>query len=307
MNRSALLIEDDVSSLFIMAGLLEKEGFRTYKASSYNEAMALIDAEYDIIVCDLNLPDGNGLDIIAAIKKLNIHRHTPVMCVTASNKEKDVKTAFQFGACDYVVKPIWFTVFTEKVGFLVTAKQNAKQLELASTHDSLTGLLNRRGLAPLAGQIWQHAFRNKTPVAAFFVDIDNFKCINDTYGHDFGDRCIVGVAGVLHDKVRRETDLIARYGGDEFIVLLPNTEASVAMDIANTVCEAIKSSSVACKSGATASITATIGVASMIPEVNTPLSQLLDLADVALLKAKQCQHKGQAQLADSAASHTDAN
>lgn len=297
MNHSALLIEDDISSLFIMAELLEKEGFSIHKATSYQAAMAIVANNYDVIVCDLHLPDGHGLDIIAAIKRLPQHKHTPVMCVTASNHEKDIKRAFELGACDYIVKPIWFTVFTEKVAFLVSAKKNAEQLELASTHDSLSNLLNRRGFFPLANQLWNHAFRNQISMVAFFVDIDNFKCINDEYGHDFGDSCIINIAEILQLTVRRDTDLIARYGGDEYVVLLPSTNASTALEIANSICTAAKRLSTSANSDTTGiSISVTIGIASIIPRVDTPLSHLLNLADKALLDAKSRNMKGSAHI-----------
>lgn len=149
--------------------------------------------------------------------------------------------------------------------------------------DSLTGLANRRHFAAVLDREWRRASRERVPIAAIMCDTDHFKRYNDTYGHQAGDKLLQAIGAALKQSIRRGTDLAARYGGDEFIVLLPGTDADGARQIA----EQIRAHLAAiCEKNSIPPATMSIGVASLTPQPNEDRAGLLTLADEAAYKAK---------------------
>jgi diguanylate cyclase (GGDEF)-like protein len=164
----------------------------------------------------------------------------------------------------------------------------ANILELADVgvKDHLTGMPNRRSFDSRRYLEWNHALRDKTPISLLMLDLDNFKIYNDTFGHQQGDLALQEAAKVFSYYIKREVDFAARWGGEEFAVLLPKTDSSGAMNIAEQIRNGVEKMSIPCTDARAAKITASIGVATIYPAPDSSSEQLILKADEALYKAK---------------------
>jgi diguanylate cyclase (GGDEF)-like protein len=165
-------------------------------------------------------------------------------------------------------------------------KQNAALARLADT-DGLTGLHNRRHLdARMAAEV-ARAARERTPLSLIMMDVDFFKRYNDAYGHAAGDDCLRMVAGVLAGTVNRPADLAARFGGEEFAVLLPNTAQDGARGIAEAICRGVHAAGMAHRASDIGVVTISAGVATLVPSPGDEVRALVEAADAALYAAKE--------------------
>lgn len=165
-------------------------------------------------------------------------------------------------------------------------ESHAAKLKTASEQDALTGLANRRHFETIFSQEWSRLHRSCGHLAVLMIDLDHFKSINDTYGHQIGDKCLCRVSLSLREFIRRPADLLARYGGEEFIILLPDTELEGAAAVAQTLCEAMARRPLRIAEHQIP-ITLSIGVAAVRPADEGTSEQLLKRADSALYRAKQ--------------------
>lgn len=161
-----------------------------------------------------------------------------------------------------------------------------EQLQKLSHTDGLTGLWNRRSFEAAFADEFKRAHREKLPVAILMIDLDNFKSINDRYGHPFGDRCLIAAAQVLEGCARRPPDMVARYGGEEFVVLLPGTNTSGAIYLAERIQRGLAETTVT-DGDAQLTVSASIGVACVVPDSSDNREALLQAADQRLYLAKQ--------------------
>lgn len=202
------------------------------------------------------------------------------MKLALENKEKEV-TSYQQGLED------------AKAALEIKVKERTLELELlneklleASNTDQLTQLHNRRYFDEHATNHYMLCVRQHKPLTIIIIDIDHFKAVNDSYGHDIGDKCLQTVAVTLQKCVHRSSDIIARFGGEEFIVLLPQTEAGDATSIAEKIRISIENT-LFYANGKLLPITASLGVATLEPDSRVPLSELIKQADQALYTSKE--------------------
>src|SRR4029079_4969987 len=158
-----------------------------------------------------------------------------------------------------------------------------EKLAVLATTDSLTGLANRRHFDAVIVREWQRAYREKTPVSLLMIDADLFKPYNDTHGHQHGDQLLNAVGACIADRARRATDLAARYGGDEFALLLPNVGGKAALEIAEQIRKKVRA---LCMPSEAAPATASIGLATLTPQPGMDHRELIDTADKPLYSAK---------------------
>jgi diguanylate cyclase (GGDEF)-like protein/PAS domain S-box-containing protein len=159
-------------------------------------------------------------------------------------------------------------------------------VEALAVTDALTGLANRRRFDQYLATEWRRSMRDRQPLSLLMLDADKFKAYNDTYGHQRGDNCLKQIAEACMDVVSRPGDLVARFGGEEFVVVLPNTESEGAMNVANDICEALRSRRLPHSGNAPGIATISAGCATLVPKFGKHAPDLIELADKALYKAK---------------------
>ncbi len=159
-------------------------------------------------------------------------------------------------------------------------------VEALAVTDALTGLANRRRFDQYLATEWRRSQRDRQPLSLLMLDADKFKVYNDTYGHQRGDNCLKQIAEACMDVVSRPGDLIARFGGEEFVVVLPNTDNAGALHVANEICKALRNRRLPHSGNAPGIVTISAGCATLIPRFGKHAPDLIEMADKALYKAK---------------------
>lgn len=221
--------------------------------------------------------------------------HSPILMITALEDSDSVNRAFDLGVTDFITKPIHWAILKQRVKLLINQTKLYQRLEAVNEQlqclaavDPLTQLANRRVFDLVLERQWRLMVRHKTPLSLIFVDIDYFKNYNDFYGHQAGDHCLFEVARAIASQIKRPTDLVARYGGEEMIVVLPETAYRGAKLIANRIQDAVRGLQIPhLNSAAKPFVTVSLGVAVMEqPATGLNCADLLTIADRALYEAK---------------------
>lgn len=310
---SILVVDDRPENLVVMEGILESPRFNIIKANSGAEALGfMLDHEFALVLLDVQMPDMDGFETAEFMKKSEKTRYIPIIFVTAINYDKkSISKGYDVGAVDYLFKPIdpiilksKVDVFVnlyeqketikkqthlleEKIQELLELKEANWKLENLSLIDDLTGMPNRRNFNQYINIQWGNCAFSKTPLSVLMIDIDNFKEYNDNYGHLVGDQCLVEVAKCIMESLARPLDLGFRYGGEEFVVLLPNTDTVGAKLIGERIRRNIEDLKIEHSFSKTASVvTVSIGVSTTIPDYKFNFHEFVEMADKYLYKAK---------------------
>jgi diguanylate cyclase (GGDEF)-like protein len=306
-----LVIEDSSSSLKILCHYIEKMGITPIPAETGALGVDLFLSEHpDLILLDIILPDIDGFEVARRIRQMERPGDwTPIIFLTALNKDEDLEKGIAAGGDDYLHKPVSDVVLGAKIRamqriiqmrqslLVLTRKLDAANHELKrlAALDGLTGIANRRHFDAVLDREWRRAMRQGTELSVLMCDVDFFKQFNDTYGHLEGDECLRQVANALTTALDRGGDLIARYGGEEFAAVLPETSLGGALFVAERMKQAINQLNLKHTGSPFGFITASFGIASTIPVArgtadaqpeNDSLS-LLNAADLALYEAKK--------------------
>lgn len=252
------------------------------------DAVSLADKHNpDLIIMDIQMPEMTGHEAMRILQTRESTRHIPVIFLTGSFQESDdVVKGLELGAVEYVMKPIHDPVFLARVKVMLRLKAQQERILQLSLHDPLTECYNRRFLMQRLKEEFNRSNRSRHPVAGIMMDIDHFKSVNDSYGHEAGDQVLVKVASVLKVSIRTY-DVLARYGGEEFFVLLPNTNIESAAVIAERMRHLLEQVTVETVRGPVR-VTASFGVAALEGEdLNEDPDPLLRMADDALYRAKR--------------------
>jgi two-component system, cell cycle response regulator len=217
--KKILIIDDEPVIRELLKVNLEKNGYEAITALDGTEGIKKVDAEKpQLILLDLNLPETKGLETVKKFIQL-VHSRTPIIVLTAMNDDKLGMQAIQLGAEDYLVKGQYDTkLLLRTIKYSIERNLLKQELVQMSLLDDLTGLYNRRGFKTLIEQQVKEARRSKKPLVLFLIDIDQMKQINDQFGHLMGDTAIKDTANLIKRSFR-ESDIVSRWGGDEFIVL----------------------------------------------------------------------------------------
>ncbi len=243
-----------------------------------------------IAILDWMMPQKDGLDICRALRALETDSYTYIIFLTSRSAKEDVVKGLDAGADDYIVKPFDYNELRTRVraGARIVKLQDElraalKASEFQASHDSLTGILNRPAILEILIKELARARRNKTPLSVIMADIDHFKQVNDTYGHLAGDRVLREVAQRITSSIR-QYDHCGRYGGEEFLLVIPGSERSTAREIAERLRRAVSSEQISINDN-TIPVTLSLGIAEYNGEQDIDL--LIKEADSALYRAKE--------------------
>ena len=290
LNASILIVDDQESNISLLEQLLGEAGY-THVASTMNpqEVCALHRKNgYDLILLDLQMPGMDGFQVMAGLKTNESVSYLPVIVLTAQPGHK--LRALQAGAKDFISKPFDLLEVKTRIHNMLEVRLLYKKLEnynkvleQRTLHDSTTGLPNRDLFDDRLTHAIALAKRHTWMLAVMFLDLDRFKCINDTHGHAVGDGVLKEVAKRLIQHTRDE-DTVCRNGGDEFLYLLMNPQGSENIErIANTLLKTIGKP--IDMGDLQPVIKASIGIA-IYPENGTTGEQLIRNADTAMYLAK---------------------
>lgn len=294
-----LLVEDSKSQAKLAGDFLEKSGYEVIWVENAKSAIKTAKTQrIDIILLDLVLPDMSGNEVCRWLKLQEDTKGIPIIMLTVKDDLNDKVAGLEAGADDYLPKPyneielnarIYASLRTKALQDELKKKNRQledllRQVEIMAITDQLTGIYNRRRLATVLEKEFKRSIRYKTPLSCLMIDIDHFKRINDRFGHHAGDMVIREIAQILA-KNAREIDTVARWGGEEFIALFPQTEKEGAMQPASRILNTIAEHPF--PEIGDERITVSIGIASVPdPSIDTE-EKLLHSSDIALYTAKK--------------------
>lgn len=291
---NVLIVDDDPVILNLLTHLLEMGHYRVRSASDGNQALQMVLQDCpDILIADWFMPGLSGLELCRRVRQFHARKVLPhysyILVLTIHSSRNSIIEALEAGADDFIQKDVTsLSDFRAEIQARLNAAQRIRRLEIdlefAARYDSLTRLLNRVSFFEVAQTLWERSIRSKSPLAAVMMDCDLFKRINDIHGHLAGDAVLKELAAALRG-FSRSTDVICRYGGEEFCAILPGCNEETAWEWADRIrqqCEGIPIK----HEGLDISITVSFGVAERTDSTEL-LDHLIGHADQALLAAKE--------------------
>jgi len=288
-----LVVQAEPSERAFQRSLFAEAGMSVVEACSGSEALDYLATDHpDLVVLGRMLPDMDGLDLLPRLKSSELD-FLPVLVASHRSETAERVRGLQLGADDYISRPCDPAELLARARALLRTKQTHDRirklqltLEQMVVSDPLTGLHNRRFLMDRLLQEMQRSDRHGEPLAFAMIDLDGFKTINDLYGHVLGDKVLRAVGNAISRSIR-VSDIAARYGGDEFAVILPQTPPEGAMRVCERLLRAISEAGFQDDSGKVCRVTASLGLAYYpADDVETP-EDLVHSADGALYGAKR--------------------
>lgn len=287
-ERPKLLVIDDQAINVRLIYDLFKSDFDVFMATSgqtgIDKSKQLLP---DIILLDVVMPGMTGYDVCRELKSDSALKHIPVIFITGQFNEEDEVRGFEMGAVDFIHKPINPIITRARVLTHTQHKQQSDLLRNIAMLDGLTGIANRRSFDTEFDRMWRHCARENHVLSMIIIDIDYFKQYNDFYGHLEGDSILREVAHCIKSVIGRPQDLVARVGGEEFALLLPNTPQQNTTTILNRLLKKISLLDLAHEKSPIGRLSVSAGCSSVIPDNTDVADRLFREADTALYKAKQ--------------------
>jgi len=286
-KNSLLIVDDEDATLKVLTDILGSEYVlytATDGASAIEKAQKYLP---DLILLDILMPGMDGYQTFSEIKKCVELRNIPVIFITALNSDEDQVKGLTLGAADYITKPFNYMIIELRVRNQVQIANKLRTMARLGMEDHLTHLPNRRSFDGRIRMEWSRAIREQTSISIMMIDVDKFKNFNDTYGHHLGDLVLQTIAKIFTHSFKRPGDFAARWGGEEFVVLLPNTPLKGALHIAEKIRANMENEIIPCGDGSTTKVTISIGVNSHTPVHGDSFETFFDGADKSLYAAKE--------------------
>jgi len=295
-----LVVDDHEDNVELLKMRLEAWGFLAEVERDGAAALAHIERDPpDLVLLDVMMPNVSGIEVARRVKANERLPFVPIIMQTALDSTESKVEGLEAGADDYITKPIDFAELKARIRSMLRIKRlqetlEERERELIETNerlrqvsitDGLTGLDNRRNLEERLQEMFEHAARLSEPFSCVMCDLDKFKGVNDTYGHQAGDAVLRQTADILREEAR-EIDRVGRYGGEEFMLLLPGTVLDAAVTFAERVRKATESHTFTFDGGAI-HLTASFGVAGWPHPRIVDCDTLVRAADDALYVAKE--------------------
>ncbi|MGL1890653.1 MAG: diguanylate cyclase [Spirochaetaceae bacterium] len=303
-----LIVDDEPKNIQLLGSILSKYHFEVEFAIDGNSCLDWVSSShFDLILLDVMMPDLDGYTVCRKIKSDSNNKDIPIIFLTAKVESDEIIQGFDAGGVDYIIKPFKTSELMARINAqlqivemkealleknILLANLN-KELNIAnekldnlSKTDPLTGIANRRYMDEVLNKEWKRAVRNNSSLSFIILDIDFFKLFNDNYGHIKGDECLKLVANQLDREIKRSTDLVARFGGEEFAIILPETED--VLETAENCRKAIENLQIPHEFSESLNVvTISVGVSTVIPTKDMNVHKLMDSADKGLYRAKE--------------------
>jgi len=288
VEKNIVLIVDDESSNIIALTKILCPEYEVYAAKNGADALMLAKEHLpDVILLDVHMPAMDGYEIISVFKGAVETRALPVIFITEMGSTDAEEKGMVLGASDYIVKPFHASIVKLRIQNQIQFSSQYNIVKALSLTDELTGLYNRRGFDYRLRMELNRAKRERTPISILMIDIDNFKEYNDAYGHRQGDEALQTITRVIKKTLKRSIDFSARWGGEEFIALLPDTDLPGALGVAERIRESIENTTVLSLGGEDANVTVSIGVHVFMPSKDVSVQDFISRANNALFAAKE--------------------
>ncbi len=242
-----------------------------------------------------NITELEGMNLLQLLAEPFAGEYKQYLLEPGSKEEKQFSSILvkRKDGCEFPVDFSLITLPADEPRYLAIIhdisihKNREEKLKDLSYNDSLTKLSNRRRFDEFFHKEWRRSLRNRKPLAFIMIDIDNFKLFNDTYGHKQGDDCLITIASTIKNTIKRPGDMVARLGGEEFVVLLPDTDREGVMQIAEQIRKAVEQQEIPHYSSARGIVTISLGIAISMDKNCDSTEQLYKNADQALYQAKK--------------------
>lgn len=286
MGIKVLIVDDNRVNLHLLQEILQDEGFITKCVNESTKVMEqAIIFRPDIILLDIMMPELDGFEVCKLLKEDSELNNIPVIMITAKTESADVKRALEFGAFDYIKKPVDKIEVVARIHSAYKYKVTNDKLRAMAMRDGLTGLYNHTLLIELFQKEIAKSDRLNNNIAFVMLDIDHFKSINDTYGHMIGDEILRKISAMIVETVRIG-DIVGRYGGEEFSIVLSDISEEAVLD----VCERIRRNveqHIFKVDGKNIKITVSVGVCIKNQQSKVSKNDIIKNADKALYEAKR--------------------
>ncbi|SFN09366.1 GGDEF domain-containing protein [Thermodesulforhabdus norvegica] len=282
-----LVVDDDENIRKLLLDHLTRKGYHVRTASDGMEAIRMFsDTPFDIVITDMHMPGLDGLELIRRIK--SVPRNVDIVAITGYIRNYRYADIVRAGAADFLIKPFGIEELDAKIERIARDREERAQMAELLLKDALTGAYNRYALSFMLKREIIRSIRYLQPLSLLFSDIDRFKQYNDTFGHLAGDVLLEKAVRIMDESVRKDVDFVFRFGGDEFIILLTNTEQKAAEDVARRIIKKFKKLT-------PGHVGLSVGIAVLLPECKklenkseeALMHLLLQEADKALYEAKR--------------------
>ncbi len=292
-NPVILAVDDTETNIDILVELLGDK-YEVMVALDGESALEITEEEkIDLILLDIMMPEMDGFEVCNRLKSNEKTKNIPIIFLTAKTDEDSIEKAYEIGGIDYVTKPFKPKELLARVNrelamqkMIKDLKNSQDELRTLAATDPMTKLYNRRYFAQISAEFLELAKRNNQELSVIMLDIDKFKRINDTYGHKVGDDVIIALSKILVE-LKRKSDIACRFGGEEFVLLLPNTAIDGAEILAQKIRETVQNRSVKVEDDKELNFTISLGVSLVNVQNETNIEVSLKKADDALYKAKE--------------------
>jgi diguanylate cyclase (GGDEF)-like protein len=283
-----LIVDDQPANVRLMAEALKGEyelRFATSGAAAIEVATA---GGVDLILLDVVMPELDGFEVCRRLKADERTSPIPIIFITAREEAEDETQGFDAGGVDYITKPAKPAIVRARVRTHLELKQSRDLLAHLAMIDPLTGIPNRRRFDSSLELEWQRAARNERWLSLAVLDVDYFKRFNDTYGHARGDECLRAIATTASSLARRPGELVARIGGEEFALILPETDAVAMQELMSGLLGRVNDLSIE-HAGSTCAphVTVSIGAVTLVPGRDDAPNAAVHAADQLLYQAKE--------------------
>ncbi|HSH45516.1 MAG TPA: diguanylate cyclase [Longimicrobiales bacterium] len=288
-----LVVDDNPDNLEIISARLKFRGYDVCVADRGDKAIKLVTSDHpDLILLDIMMPDMDGYEVARRIRDRDDLPYIPIIVVTARDSTEDKVTGLDAGADDYLTKPINFPELEARVRSMLRIKrlqdqleETNRELEKLSISDGLTGLFNHRHMHELLQEEFERSSRTGEPLTVAMFDLDRFKQVNDTHGHQAGDKVLQELADILRETAR-EIDKLGRYGGEEFMVILPDSDSEAGHTFAERVRANVEKQRFEIGADQPLRMTISAGIATYPDDAADGARRLVHYADQALYSAK---------------------